>query len=414
MPGLLWGFRRASRGKKFGNEVADSIGIRRSHFHTSLEAGGVPMHMIMLAGLKDEGTSIAECREMLLPVLLDGLRAIEFRFGPQSSLTESIETVEQWLSEVSTVEADSLSGDEPIVNSDNDPSIVTEVATNNEFLEDVGGAGEDLLGTAIKAFHHLWVQRSIDKSTIDAFVSSLESHPAYKSLLIDEQQLKARGSEFRQSLAHLLTALNYLFMVSPVFPLEPDHVELEAKKKQCKHAGLRTLEYLASSMQRGDPINMESGNEDLASASVNGAHEGDLGRRRDGEAEKANIFFEEEKARAAGIGLRIGKRFVEYWQNRGVESGLLTEFIDIINENNVTKSILMDIMVLQGAQGLDEDQVTLVIQAVYDLIFMTWSGFPFEYDANVVNNKLKICQDAGLSTLDQYANLIHPDGLDDK
>ena len=99
MPGFFWGLRRTSRGKAFGNEIADSLGIRRSYFHTALEAAGVPMHLLMLAGLKDDHIAVEECRAMLLPDVLEGLRIIESRYGKQAPLTDSIKVAEYWLSE---------------------------------------------------------------------------------------------------------------------------------------------------------------------------------------------------------------------------------------------------------------------------------------------------------------------------
>ncbi len=98
MTGFLWGLRRTSMGKKFGNEIADSMGIPRRVFHTAIELGGMEMHLVFLAVLKDEGKSINEAREEMLPILMDGLYAMEARFGTQMQITDSIETVMSFLS----------------------------------------------------------------------------------------------------------------------------------------------------------------------------------------------------------------------------------------------------------------------------------------------------------------------------
>ena len=78
---MLQGLRRASRGKNFGNEIADSMGLPRNLFHTAVEGGGFAMHLITLASLKDEGASVVEAREMCLPYLSQGIENLKSRFG---------------------------------------------------------------------------------------------------------------------------------------------------------------------------------------------------------------------------------------------------------------------------------------------------------------------------------------------
>ncbi len=78
---IFWAFRQTSKGKKFGNEIADSLTISRSLFHTALEEGGLAMHLPMLASLKDQGTSIIEARNIVLPFLANGVLLLEQRLG---------------------------------------------------------------------------------------------------------------------------------------------------------------------------------------------------------------------------------------------------------------------------------------------------------------------------------------------
>jgi len=86
---IFWGMRRASRGKKFGNEIADSMVVSRRLFHSAVEEGGLGMHLILLASMKDQGQSVIEAREAMLPFLANGLLALEQRFGPQAMINEA-------------------------------------------------------------------------------------------------------------------------------------------------------------------------------------------------------------------------------------------------------------------------------------------------------------------------------------
>ena len=86
---IFWGMRRASRGKKFGDEIADSMAISCRLFHSAVEEGGLGMHLILLASMKDQGQSVIEAREAMLPFLENGLLSLEQRFGPQATINEA-------------------------------------------------------------------------------------------------------------------------------------------------------------------------------------------------------------------------------------------------------------------------------------------------------------------------------------
>lgn len=86
---IFWGMRRASRGKRFGNEIADSMAISGRLFHSAVEEGGLGMHLILLASMKDQGQSVIEAREAMLPFLENGLLSLEQRFGPQATINEA-------------------------------------------------------------------------------------------------------------------------------------------------------------------------------------------------------------------------------------------------------------------------------------------------------------------------------------
>lgn len=97
---MIWAMRRASRGKGFGNEIADSMAISRSLFHTAIEEGGLGMHLIMLASLKDEGKSVLEAREIILPILANGIFSLEKRLGSLGAINEAKPIVSQLLQEI--------------------------------------------------------------------------------------------------------------------------------------------------------------------------------------------------------------------------------------------------------------------------------------------------------------------------
>lgn len=73
----------ARKGKAFGNEVADYIGMHRSLYHGAMEEGGCSLHMIKLAAQKDDGMSLEEAAHFSIPFLLPGLRTLEDKFGSQ-------------------------------------------------------------------------------------------------------------------------------------------------------------------------------------------------------------------------------------------------------------------------------------------------------------------------------------------
>ncbi len=96
----LWAFRRISKGKSFGNELADSLCISRNLFHTACEMGGMPMHLAVLTSLKDEGKSVIEAREIFLPILSNGFAVLEGKFGRQDELDEAKRIIDDFLSDL--------------------------------------------------------------------------------------------------------------------------------------------------------------------------------------------------------------------------------------------------------------------------------------------------------------------------
>lgn len=79
----------ARRGKAFGNEVADYIGMHRSLYHGAMEEGGCRLHMIQLASYKASGMSVGEVADLSVPFLIPGLRSLEERFGSQELILDA-------------------------------------------------------------------------------------------------------------------------------------------------------------------------------------------------------------------------------------------------------------------------------------------------------------------------------------
>lgn len=85
LKGMYW----ASQGKRFGNQVADLLGVHRGLYHCAMEEGGCQMHLIKLYQLKEDGESIERVALHSCQFLFPGLEAIQARFGKQSLVDEA-------------------------------------------------------------------------------------------------------------------------------------------------------------------------------------------------------------------------------------------------------------------------------------------------------------------------------------
>ena len=81
MFGVIRELLSTSRGKKFGDEIAESMTISHRLFHSALEKGGFPTHLVALAQYKDEGMTVGEVRHILLPFLSHGFLTMENKLG---------------------------------------------------------------------------------------------------------------------------------------------------------------------------------------------------------------------------------------------------------------------------------------------------------------------------------------------
>lgn len=91
--GMYW----AWKGKAFGNQVADLMGIHRALYHGAMEEGGCQMHMLKLYQLKEEGVPIERVAVHSCKFLIPGLGLLEERFGPQDLIVEAKAIAFEWM-----------------------------------------------------------------------------------------------------------------------------------------------------------------------------------------------------------------------------------------------------------------------------------------------------------------------------
>lgn len=80
---MLAGIFKAKSGKKYGNQIADHLGVHQGLFHSAVEEGGCPMHLIRLYYLRKENMSLDDAANHVMEFLVPGLRIIEEQFGSQ-------------------------------------------------------------------------------------------------------------------------------------------------------------------------------------------------------------------------------------------------------------------------------------------------------------------------------------------
>ncbi|MGI2856486.1 hypothetical protein ACRTDR_20280 [Shewanella algae] len=90
---MLGGIFKASSGKKYGNQIADHLGVHRGLFHSAVEEGGCPMHLIRLHFLRKQNMSLDDAANHIMEFLIPGLRVIEERFGPQALIEDALENL---------------------------------------------------------------------------------------------------------------------------------------------------------------------------------------------------------------------------------------------------------------------------------------------------------------------------------
>lgn len=74
-------------GRKFGNQIADAMGLEHNLFHTIFESGDTPAPtLMMLNAMQRANLSPMDAAVEVAPFLLDGLHKLEAKWGPQPQL----------------------------------------------------------------------------------------------------------------------------------------------------------------------------------------------------------------------------------------------------------------------------------------------------------------------------------------
>ncbi|WP_417447155.1 hypothetical protein [Kangiella sp.] len=92
----LKGFFITNKGRKFGNEIADYLGVERRLFHCAMEEGGCDMHLVKLYNLKLDGFSLEDIAVDAWDFLIPGLDEIEKRFGGQNLIQQARKSINQF------------------------------------------------------------------------------------------------------------------------------------------------------------------------------------------------------------------------------------------------------------------------------------------------------------------------------
>jgi len=90
--------------RKIGKQVADSIGMNRDLFFTSLE-NSLPLYLGTLAEMQRKGNTVTEVRTLLLPYIINGLLILEERFGRQEVIDSARLRIAPLLAEVESAKA---------------------------------------------------------------------------------------------------------------------------------------------------------------------------------------------------------------------------------------------------------------------------------------------------------------------
>ncbi len=114
---MLSGFFKVSSGKKYGNKIADYLGVDQRLFHSAMEEGGCEMHLLKLHDLKQENIELSEISYHSTKYLLPGFLSIEKRFGKQRLITYAVQNVGEFISKYEqTLDEHNHSNDKPKVN----------------------------------------------------------------------------------------------------------------------------------------------------------------------------------------------------------------------------------------------------------------------------------------------------------
>ncbi|NQV29386.1 MAG: hypothetical protein HQ508_00735 [Candidatus Marinimicrobia bacterium] len=139
--GLLSAFRYNRKGKRIGNEIADSMMISRNLFHSSVVKGGQPYHLPVLASMHDEGHSLNVIKKNMIPYLAAGLDVLERENGHQPSIDKAREVVNALLEDDDDIRAmadgmRAMTSDDPVSAMKEFESQIAELDNEEEELDE--------------------------------------------------------------------------------------------------------------------------------------------------------------------------------------------------------------------------------------------------------------------------------------
>ena len=101
---FVWTRGGLGKGRKFGNKIAEHLGMSNNFFHSVLENGVSGPSLQLLAALEGTGCTLERASIELAPSLERGLVALENRFGRQEMIENAKPLVAHMLREWETLQ----------------------------------------------------------------------------------------------------------------------------------------------------------------------------------------------------------------------------------------------------------------------------------------------------------------------
>lgn len=88
-----WKITGRGKARRFGNKVADCVGLNRNQFHSALDNGVSGSSLAMLEMLEKAGLTPEQAGVEVGPSLAKGIAKLEGRFGPQPQIEAAKPTI---------------------------------------------------------------------------------------------------------------------------------------------------------------------------------------------------------------------------------------------------------------------------------------------------------------------------------
>lgn len=73
-------------GRKFGNQIADAVGVEHNLFHSVLDVSAPGPSLLVLESMRQQGVTPMTAAMHLSPFLVEGVEKLENKFGQQPQL----------------------------------------------------------------------------------------------------------------------------------------------------------------------------------------------------------------------------------------------------------------------------------------------------------------------------------------